>query len=1248
MKTIFLTSLVVGVAGVVLAQPAANQSRPDSAAPAPTAYQITERGANHRVWQRDTYIKSPDGHIIPQHHAITELAPNLYYKDAHTGEWTESKELIEPFAGGAIARQGAYQVIFANNLNTAGAVDVQEPDGKRLRSNILGLAYYDRSTGQSAVIAQVQDAQGKLIGSNQVLFADAFSGAHADVRYTYKKASLEQDVVVREQLPSPESFNLNPETTELEVMTEFLNPPAETVQEQETDGDQEVSWGVTRLGHGRAFDLGDQDSPVHDFHNRVSVKRQYGAINGRKILLERVSLPAIQAGLQKLPRHAGIPSKSKFKTASKKLQLPSAPLAQTTTQPMHIASASSFAPSGEKARMRGQVPSTSPGYVLDYVAINANVTNLVFRADNTYYVSDDILLTGTPVIEGGTVVKTANTLDFSYASNIVCQTAAYCPAVFTSVNDDTVGETLPASTGTPVQGDAGTIVGTIAQPATLSYLHVKYFDVGVDLNYGGSPIVLRNVQFINCDVGLLSDGPTITARNLLLTGSEYAFAGSDSAKFRCENATIDQCTTLTYDYAGVNCTLNLTNSLVVAVPDWGNFPHLTTNCTATAANSTDVFQIAGAGSHYLPTNSPYLTQGTTNIDPALLVDLTAKTTWPPLIYSNTPLAGGTYSPSAQRDVTGTALGYHYDSLDYCLGRADATSNVVFTAGTAVGWFDLHATGSEPYNSYGLGLSDALSVTYAGTVTAPCVQAKYSTVQEGNGNWADVSPWSFEGVMGGVCAIGSASYNPAIAATINARFTLFSGHANTAGVGNDYSSDLICRFTDCVLNSGRAASYNLSLYFTNCLCQGLNLYSICYGNVSACIILQNCTLHEGQFNADRVGYSWPIKLQNSAFEAVDFSPLAGKSDMTDPAITYCDYNAFVTNAARLPMIGSHDVTVTNFNWQTSWLGNYYLPPDSPLIDVGSINANMWGLYYFTTQTNQTEETSSIVDIGYHYAAIDSGTGQPFATFTNGVPDYVLDTHGNGLPDWWEYYWFGNYDYSSTNIDSSGNTFLSDYINYTNGTPPYDPNVINFIIGSTNMYVNHTNVLVQMAVYAGAPAYYATSVNTTNTGTWLTFSSTNLSVNLGTTDGVYTVRVSLKGISPEATETWREYNFYVDRVPPTLTITNPVLSGAAVTVVKPYLQLIGAADEPSYSLSYDLSNAAGLFTNRDVLVSDQYFDTNAFAFTTNYFQGYDLPLVTNANWISLHVTDRAGNTTTTNFTVTLDYTGATNPLVTVIWP
>ena len=169
--------------------------------PATAAFHVVDRGPNHRVWQNETYEKTSAGKIVTQVHNYQELATGLNYLS--NGQWVESQEVIEPVSGGAVARQGQHQVNFANNLNSLGAIDHQTPDGRHLRSNLLGLSYYDTANGQSVLIGQIKDSQGQIIGGNQVLYPDAFDGVKADVRYTYKRGSFEQDVILREQLPRP-------------------------------------------------------------------------------------------------------------------------------------------------------------------------------------------------------------------------------------------------------------------------------------------------------------------------------------------------------------------------------------------------------------------------------------------------------------------------------------------------------------------------------------------------------------------------------------------------------------------------------------------------------------------------------------------------------------------------------------------------------------------------------------------------------------------------------------------------------------------------------------------------------------------------------------------------------------------------------------------------------------------------------------------------------------------------------------
>ena len=52
--------------------------------------------------------------------------------------------------------------------------------------------------------------------------------------------------------------------------------------------------------------------------------------------------------------------------------------------------------------------------------------------------------------------------------------------------------------------------------------------------------------------------------------------------------------------------------------------------------------------------------------------------------------------------------------------------------------------------------------------------------------------------------------------------------------------------------------------------------------------------------------------------------------------------------------------------------------------------------------------------------------------------------------------------------------------------------------------------------------------------------------------------------------------------------------------------GYANEQLGSLSYDISNAAGVDTNQPGYVIGQSFDPNVFVYTTNFFQCYDMPL------------------------------------------
>lgn len=257
------------------------------------------------------------------------------------------------------------------------------------------------------------------------------------------------------------------------------------------------------------------------------------------------------------------------------------------------------------------------------------------------------------------------------------------------------------------------------------------------------------------------------------------------------------------------------------------------------------------------------------------------------------------------------------------------------------------------------------------------------------------------------------------------------------------------------------------------------------------------------------------------------------------------------------------------------------------------------------------------------------------------DWTGVTHGgNVTPDWWFWYYFGTTALSDSNLDSQGNTLSSDY---QNGT---DPNIINFNISTANNYVNGAAPL-QLTISSGSPSYIAVSIDDSNylaNANWQPFSSYNQFVNLGN-EGWHNVWIGLRGLPPAATQTWQYKHLKYDHTPPVISVTNPATGTVNVSLV----QLQGFSTEALQSISYNITNAAGVLTNQSVVIVNQIYNTNTLEFTTNCFQGYDVRLTNGINSITLRACDLAGNTTVTNFNIVLDYSKKTNPpSLQVNWP
>jgi hypothetical protein len=158
-------------------------------------------------------------------------------------------------------------------------------------------------------------------------------------------------------------------------------------------------------------------------------------------------------------------------------------------------------------------------------------------------------------------------------------------------------------------------------------------------------------------------------------------------------------------------------------------------------------------------------------------------------------------------------------------------------------------------------------------------------------------------------------------------------------------------------------------------------------------VRNSTFEGGVISINRYTSPTPVMLRDCAISRTGF-PVAdqysGNTNLSDYS-----YNAFLGGSQRTVPTNATDLVVAgSAGWQSGWLGRYYLPTNSPLVDAGSLtNAAQLGLYHHTSHTNQTREATSRLNIGAHYLATD-GSGLPLDTDADGLPDYREDANGDG--------------------------------------------------------------------------------------------------------------------------------------------------------------------------------------------------------------------------------------------------------------
>jgi hypothetical protein len=403
---------------------------------------VVDSGAHHRVWETVHAELDALGTAVFTTNSFTELATFINYWSEETGRYEESQESFEITPQGyAVAQKGPYRLIIAPNINEPGSVDLFAPDGNRFRSNPMGLSFRDLASGQNILIAEVKDCEGQLVSPNVIVFPDVFDKIRGALKYTYSRHRFEQDVILYENPPLLPDFD--PETTVIEMYTEFFDPPTpETAPVAKADGwvDENLEFGAMRIGEGSAYVLNDDTlEPVDTFKTWAQFPGGDG--RSRHFLIESVPYATILPLLEQVPWvRSGLEPKAQDYAKTR----------QELIQRMPTRNAKR--PDRLLAAIKPGDAISGPAVVLDYPqTLTDGLTDFVLAGNTTYYVgAGGVNLYGTTVLEP-CVIKYANSGNATLTIHgpLDCRTSLFRPAIFCTKDDNSVGETIAGSTGVP-------------------------------------------------------------------------------------------------------------------------------------------------------------------------------------------------------------------------------------------------------------------------------------------------------------------------------------------------------------------------------------------------------------------------------------------------------------------------------------------------------------------------------------------------------------------------------------------------------------------------------------------------------------------------------------------------------------------------------------------------------------------------------------------------------------------------------
>jgi hypothetical protein len=378
--------------------PQANQSPPKGE----IDYAVTQVGPDSVVWRNSAG------------QSVTSIATGMNYWDGQ--QWNSSDPSFAVSADGMsfVAIKLQAPTTLAQNLNTQGAVSVSTPDGVPLSSTPIAIGLYDAASGKSVIVAGVTNSTGVLIDPQHVVYPNAFVGGGFAASVVYSlpdTGSFHQDVVFTGFNPNfdPTVWGFAPiatNTLQIQIFTEFYNPPQPTVRERalyiEQDPnvrasmdspdfiDKFLDFGHYVFGPGRAY----PNSAYSLFTPGISVAKDFVTSNGRTFLVESIRYRDLAPQLQSLPPVTIKTSSLKGLPGAKKMRVAAASVPRL--EPGKPPGSEKIIPTKVAAMAEGKPHGVSIDYVVTVSSLNEPT---IYTSDTTYFVSGDVYITGPATIE---------------------------------------------------------------------------------------------------------------------------------------------------------------------------------------------------------------------------------------------------------------------------------------------------------------------------------------------------------------------------------------------------------------------------------------------------------------------------------------------------------------------------------------------------------------------------------------------------------------------------------------------------------------------------------------------------------------------------------------------------------------------------------------------------------------------------------------------------------------------------------